>query len=57
MSFKEKRREAFKVPKIPKYFQYLSQPFVGGDVCVELQVKSGGARRSGDYQIVYKDMC
>lgn len=27
----------------------------GVGVCVELQVKPGGARRSGDYQIVYKD--
>lgn len=30
MNFEEKRRKAFKVPEIPKYFQYLSQPFVGG---------------------------
>lgn len=55
MNFEEQRREAFQVPEIPKYFQYLSQPFVGGGMFA--QVKSGGARRSGDYQIVYKDMC
>lgn len=30
MNFEEQRREAFQVPEIPKYFQYLSQPFVGG---------------------------